>query len=65
MQDYLEYPYQYCDPSLEGGTICVIPDDSGVNQDRVSEFRSEQECKSTNSKKVSFGPSNSKCDADR
>lgn len=60
-QKYLEYSYEYCDSGLQGGTICVIPDDSALNEDRVYEFRSEQACRDTDSTKVSFGPSNSEC----
>lgn len=60
-QEYLLYPFEYCDSSLDGGTVCVIPDDSELDQDRVYEFRSEQECKATSSSKVSFGPSNVDC----
>ena len=67
-QEYIRYYFDYCDPDLEGGTICVIPDDSELDEDRVYEFRSKQDCKAPSSEfqvRFSFGPSNSECDADR
>lgn len=69
-QDYTRYDFEYCDDDLnEGGqTICVIPHQSEVNQDRVYEFRSKQDCKAPSSEfqvRFSFGPSNSECEADR
>lgn len=71
-QWYIQYWLDYCDwegpenpeKPPEDWTICVIPDDSEVNEDRVYEFRSKQECKSSNQEfqhKFSFGPSNSDC----
>jgi hypothetical protein len=61
-QEYLQYTYEYCNSDLEGGTFCVIPDDSKLDEDRVYEFRSAQDCKGDHSfsTKFSFGPSNSR-----
>lgn len=67
-QEYNRYHYRYCDESEEGewtGTICVIPDDSDVNETRVYEFRSAQDCNAPSSRfqtRFSFGPSNSEHD---
>lgn len=69
-QKYNLYKFEYCEEDCDTGeegwsthpetcTICVIPDDSDLNEDRVYEFRSEQECDDTRASKVSFGPSNS------
>lgn len=61
-QRYNRYDFEYCDDGLGGGTICVIPDDSDVNERRVYEFRSKQKCKASSSRfqnRFSFGPSNS------
>lgn len=61
-QEYNRYDYRYCDSSGWDGTICVIPDNSDVNEDRVYEFRSAQDCKGGESEfqtRFSFGPSNS------
>lgn len=72
-QWYNQYRLDYCswegpenpEKPSEEWTICVIPDESVVNEDRVYEFRSKQECKSSNQRfqhKFSFGPSNSRDD---
>lgn len=64
-QDYMRYDFEYCDDGYDGGTICVIPEQSEVNQDRVYEFRSKQDCKAPSSEfqhRFSFGPSNSEHD---
>lgn len=61
-QGYNRYEFRYCDESDWDKTICVIPDDSDVNEDRVYEFRSAQDCKAPSSEfqtRFSFGPSNS------
>lgn len=64
LQDYNRYDFEYCDTSLGGGTICVIPEQSEVDLEGVYEFRSRQECRAESSEfqeKISFGPSNAEC----
>lgn len=65
-QDYTKYDLDYCDrDGDEEYTVCIIPDQSRVNEETVYEFRSKQECKSDNQEfqhKFSFGPSNSRDD---
>lgn len=64
LQDYTRYDFEYCGTSLGGGTICVIPEQTEVDLERVYEFRSSQECKAEEStflEKFSFGPSNTDC----
>ena len=67
---YTRYSFEYCNADIgpDDKTLCVRPGRSDLDEDRVYEFRSAQDCKAPSSDfqtRFSFGPSNAECDADR